>query len=66
MGARAAGPKARALLDLQNPELDFVKLGTRLGIPSRRVDTAEHLVRALDQAVTDPGPRLIEAVIPAV
>jgi acetolactate synthase-1/2/3 large subunit len=63
---QAAGPRAAALLDLGNPDLDFVQLGTGLGVPSRRVETAEHFAVALGQAVADPGPHLIEAVIPAV
>ena len=60
-----AGPKARALLDLGNPDLDFVKLGSGLGVSSRRVDTAEQLTAALDETIADPGPHLIEVVIPA-
>ncbi len=47
-----------------NPDLDCVDLGTGLGIASRRVDTAEQLPRALDQTIADPGPHLIEVVIP--
>ena len=61
-----AGPRAKAQLELGDPDLDFVELGTGLGIASRRVDTAEQLTGALDQAIADPGPHLIEAVIPAV
>ena len=62
----STGPKAHALLRLQDPDLDFVQLGSGLGIASRRVDTAEELNQALAQASADPGPHLIEAVIPAV
>jgi acetolactate synthase-1/2/3 large subunit len=65
IGARQAGPKAKAQLNLADPDLDFVKLGTGLGIASRRVDTAEQLTGVLDQAIADPGPHLIEVVIPA-
>jgi acetolactate synthase-1/2/3 large subunit len=66
IGVQEAGPRARAQLELGNPDVDFVSLGTGLGISSRRVDTAEQLISALEQAVADPGPHLIEAVIPAV
>ncbi len=66
VGARSAGPKANAQLDLSRPELDFVKLGTGFGVPSRRVDTAQELVDALHRAGAEPGPQLIEAVIPSV
>jgi acetolactate synthase I/II/III large subunit len=64
--AQAPGHKAKAQLALGDPDLDFVALGVGLGIASRRVDTAEELTGALDQAVADPGPHLIEVVIPAV
>jgi acetolactate synthase I/II/III large subunit len=66
IGVQEAGPRARVQLELGNPDLDFVELGTGLGISSRRVDTAEQLTGALEQAIAETGPHLIEAVIPAV
>jgi acetolactate synthase I/II/III large subunit len=66
IGVQEAGPRAKAQLKLGNPDIDFVELGNGLGISSCRVDTGEQLTGALDQAITDPGPHLIEAVIPAV
>ena len=66
IGVEKAGPRARAQLELGNPNIDFVALGAGLGVSSRRVDTAEQLTGALEQAIADPGPHLIEAVIPAV
>ena len=62
---QAPGRNAKAQLDLRNPDIDFVEVGTGLGIPSRRVDTVEQLTAALDRAIADPGPHLIEVVIPA-
>jgi acetolactate synthase I/II/III large subunit len=66
IGVHEAGPRARAQLELGDPDVDFVELGTGLGVSSRRVDTAEQLTGALDEAIAEPGPHLIEAVIPAV
>jgi acetolactate synthase-1/2/3 large subunit len=66
IGVQEPGPTAQTQVDLGNPTVDFVELGTGLGITSRRIDMAEQLTRALDQAITEPGPHLIEAVIPAV
>jgi acetolactate synthase I/II/III large subunit len=60
------GPRAEALVDLGHPGLNFVKLGTGLGVESRRVETAEQLADALDRALATPGPHLIEAMLPAV
>jgi acetolactate synthase I/II/III large subunit len=64
-GVNDAGRKARAQLALDDPDLDFVELGSGLGIPSLRVDAAEQLTGTLAEAIADPGPHLIEAVIPA-
>jgi acetolactate synthase-1/2/3 large subunit len=61
-----AGDRAKALFNLGDPGLDFVKLATGYGVPSRRVDSAEQLNGALEEALADPGPHLIEAVLPAV
>src|SRR3984885_15127668 len=41
MEGQPAGARARDLLDLGRPDLDFVELGRGLGVPSRRVDTAD-------------------------
>jgi acetolactate synthase-1/2/3 large subunit len=62
----AAGPKARSQLDLAGPDLDFVKLSEGLGVPAERVYTAESLVSSLERAIAEPGPRLIEVVVPSV
>jgi acetolactate synthase-1/2/3 large subunit len=64
VGARGEGPKAKAQLDLGSPDLDFVAVGRGFGVPSRRVDTAEDLVAALEESTRSPGPQLIEVVIP--
>jgi acetolactate synthase-1/2/3 large subunit len=63
VGARAAGPEAKAQLDLSKPDVDFVEIGNGFGVPSRRVDTAEKLVDALERARAEEGPHLIEVVI---
>jgi acetolactate synthase-1/2/3 large subunit len=66
VGAQAGGPESKAQLDLAGPNLDFVKIANGLGVPSVRVETGEHLVDALERAVAEPGPHLIETVIPSV
>jgi acetolactate synthase-1/2/3 large subunit len=66
VGAQRNGPKAKEQLDLAGPDLDFVKLAAGLGVPSVRVDTGEGLVAELERAVAEPGPHLIEALVPSV
>jgi acetolactate synthase I/II/III large subunit len=59
------GERARALLDLGGPQLDFTALAAGMGVPAERVETAEALARALVRAAAEPGPHLVEAVVPA-
>jgi acetolactate synthase-1/2/3 large subunit len=66
VGARASGPRAHAQLNLAGPDLDFVSLAKGLGVPALRVDTGEDLVAALERGIAEPGPSLIEVVIPNV
>jgi len=64
VGANAGGPKARRMLDLTEPDLDFVSLARGLGVAATRVETAEALTRALEASYAEPGPTLIEAALP--
>lgn len=69
VGAEAAdapGPKARDLLDLGRPAIDFSKIAEGMGVPARRVTTVEEFAAALTAAFAEPGPHLIEAVIPSL
>ena len=66
MGAGQAGERAARMLDLSAPTPDFTQLSTGLGVPARRVTTAEELDRALREAYAEPGPHLIEAIVPPV
>ena len=60
------GPKTNSLLDLGNPSIDFVRIAEGMGVPSRRVDTAEALADAMRWAFEESGPHLIEAVVPSL
>jgi len=64
VGAQGAGDKAKAQLDLGHPRLDFVKVAEGFGVPARRVETAEQFGEALEAALAEPGPHLIEALVP--
>jgi len=63
-GAGAGGPKAREMLSLARPTLDFVALARSMGMPASRATTADDLVTELRRAFAEPGPHLIEAVVP--
>ena len=64
VGAESAGPKAKSQLDLNGPVIQFAQLAQSMGVHGVSVSTAEELVKALDYALTHPGPHLIEAVVP--
>ena len=64
VGAARIGPKARAQLDLDGPRLDFCRLAQGMGVHAARADHAEAFLKALDYALAQPGPHLIEAVVP--
>jgi acetolactate synthase-1/2/3 large subunit len=60
----ASGDRAKEMFDLSTPALDFVALANGMGVPASRATTAEEFTIALDKALHEPGPTLIEAVIP--
>jgi acetolactate synthase-1/2/3 large subunit len=64
VGADGGGPRARRLLDLTDPVLDFVALAQGMGVPARRVESAEGLTGALAESFAEPGPSLIEIPLP--
>lgn len=57
------GPTALDMLDLRRPDLDFCALARGMGVPALRVEDAAALHRAIADAVREPGPMLIEAVL---
>jgi len=61
-----AGPKAKALLDLSSPDIDFVALSEGLGVPATRATTADELSDQLARALAGEGPALIEAIVPSI
>ena len=65
VGANASpGSKAKSQLDLRGPVLDFARLAQGMGVHAARADSAEAFCKALEYALSQPGPHLIEAVVP--
>ncbi len=62
----APGPKALDLLDISRPTMDFVKIAEGMGVPARRVSSCEEFADALRGAFNEPGPHLIDAVVPSL
>ncbi|MFD2090763.1 acetolactate synthase large subunit [Blastococcus deserti] len=64
VGAQGDGKRAARLLDLGGPGLDFVAIASGMGVPATRATTAEELADQLGRALVEPGPHLIDAVLP--
>jgi len=57
------GPKALDMLDLSRPDLSFVSLAQGMGVDAVLADSAESFTSALERALREPGPHLIEALV---
>ena len=62
-GAGDAGPSARKLLELGDPNIDFVAVARGLGLPAVSCSTAEAFETAFASAMVQRGPMFIEAKI---
>ncbi len=66
VGVEAPGPRARDMLDLGRPDMDFVQLARGLGLHAARAQTAEQFTDELARSLATPGPSLVEAVVPGI
>lgn len=66
VGAAVAAGRATDLFDLSRPPLDFVALAQGMGVAASRAETAEEFVTQFERALAEPGPHLIDAVLPAL
>jgi acetolactate synthase-1/2/3 large subunit len=64
VGAEGAGPKAHSLLDLGAPVMDFTAMAKGMGVPATRATTAEEFADQFAKALAEPGPALVEVMIP--
>lgn len=62
-GIENPGAKVQALTELSSPEIDWCSLAKGMGVPAERPDSAENFHKALERALAEDGPHLIEAVI---
>jgi acetolactate synthase-1/2/3 large subunit len=65
VGAEGAGAKAKSQLDLSEPPIDFADLARSMGMSATSVSTAEGFNKALQHALDEPGPHLIDAIVPS-
>ena len=63
VGAGNPGPKALSMLDLHNPELDWTKLASGMGVEATRVTNIKDFENQFAAAMKSKGPRLIEVLL---
>ena len=63
VGAQTMTKKTLDMLDLSNPDLDFVKVSEGMGVRAARATTAEEFNKLFTAAMTEKGPLLIEAML---
>jgi acetolactate synthase-1/2/3 large subunit len=64
VGAQTMNKKTLDMLDLSNPDLDFVSIAQGMGVSATRATSADEFNAQLAAALAAPGPRLIEAILP--
>jgi acetolactate synthase I/II/III large subunit len=62
-GARSFGPHAENMLDIGNPDLNWAGIAQNLGVSATRATTARQFTEQFRDAISHPGPRLIEAIL---
>jgi acetolactate synthase-1/2/3 large subunit len=60
VGIEEAGPRAKGMLDLSEPPIDFATLARGMGVPATKPADAAELVDDLRAALSEPGPHLID------
>lgn len=55
---------ARTLTSLDQPSIDWCSLAQGFGVRAFKASTCEELAASLEQSLTLPGPKLIEAILP--
>ena len=63
-GMTSRSPNARTLTELTNPVIDWVKVAQGFGVPGVTVSAVKDLAKELSAALREPGPHLIEMVLP--
>lgn len=54
------------LINLTGAPIDFAGLAQSMGVPGAHADTAEEFATQLRRAISEPGPHLIETIVPAI
>jgi acetolactate synthase-1/2/3 large subunit len=62
-GITYPGVTARSMGSLSDPDINWVSIAEGFGVEGNAVTKAEELMDAMEEALSRPGPKLIEAVM---
>jgi acetolactate synthase-1/2/3 large subunit len=62
-GIKSIGPNAKALIDIENPPVNWTKMAEAMGVSAVSVCTGEALAKEIQGALSGKGPYLIEMVL---
>jgi acetolactate synthase-1/2/3 large subunit len=65
VGATAMGERARNMMHIGKPDIDFVSLARSLGVNAERAEDAASFAAAFAGAMRTRGPYLIEVTMPS-
>ncbi len=63
VGVENPGERAKSMLDLSNPSLDWVKIAEGQGVTATRATNVEEFEAQFKAAIEHKGPRLIEVIL---
>ena len=63
MGFGSPGPRALAMIDIDQPTIDWIAMAKSMGVPAVSVMTAEDFHRAMINSTSASGPMLIEVCL---
>lgn len=63
VGIDNPGERAKSMLELSNPCIDWCQLAQSMGVHASRVTTTEEFQTQFSDAMTTKGPRLIEVIL---
>jgi acetolactate synthase-1/2/3 large subunit len=63
LGVGEPGPRAAAMFDIGNPDLDWTLLAKGMGVPAARVTSLDGFGKALRAGLQSQGPSLIEVPV---
>lgn len=62
-GITSIGPNMSALIDIENPHIDWTKMAEAMGVAAVSVNNAEQLAHEIQEALSEKGPHLVEMVL---